>query len=85
MMEEISEMAREAKDAGLAVVIWSYPRGGDLTKEGETAVECLRLRCAYGRPSRATYHQSKTTDRYYLPTGSQRKCMSGKNQREDDG
>jgi fructose-bisphosphate aldolase, class I len=39
MMEEISEMAREAKEAGLAVVIWSYPRGADISKEGETAID----------------------------------------------
>ncbi len=43
MMEEISELAAEAKAAGLAVVIWSYPRGGELAKEGETAVDV----CAY--------------------------------------
>ena len=39
MMEEIRELGREAKSKGLAVVIWSYPRGGDLTKEGETAMD----------------------------------------------
>lgn len=43
MMEEIREMAEEAKAAGLAVVIWSYPRGGDLDKKAETAVDI----CAY--------------------------------------
>ncbi|MCI0431356.1 MAG: class I fructose-bisphosphate aldolase [Rhodospirillales bacterium] len=43
MMEEIRELGREAKSKGLAVVIWSYPRGGDLTKEGETALDI----CAY--------------------------------------
>jgi class I fructose-bisphosphate aldolase len=43
MMEEIREMALEAKSHGLAVVMWSYPRGGDLTKEGETAMDV----CAY--------------------------------------
>jgi fructose-bisphosphate aldolase, class I len=43
MMEEIAEMAREAKAHGLAVVIWSYPRGGNLSKAGETAVDI----CAY--------------------------------------
>jgi len=30
MMEQIREMAEEAKAVGLAVVIWSYPRGGNL-------------------------------------------------------
>ena len=38
-MEEIREMAEEAKSVGLAVVIWSYPRGGDITKDGETAMD----------------------------------------------
>ena len=39
MMEEIREMAEEAKSVGLAVVVWSYPRGGDVTKDGETAMD----------------------------------------------
>lgn len=39
MFEEIREMAEEAKACGLAVVIWSYPRGGDLSKIGETAMD----------------------------------------------
>ncbi len=39
MMEEIREMIREAKWYGLAVVIWSYPRGGSLSKDGETAFD----------------------------------------------
>ncbi|HLJ63309.1 MAG TPA: class I fructose-bisphosphate aldolase [Stellaceae bacterium] len=43
MMEEIAEIGREAKAHGLAVVIWSYPRGGTLTKEAETAMDV----CAY--------------------------------------
>ncbi|MEK6734830.1 MAG: class I fructose-bisphosphate aldolase [Pseudomonadota bacterium] len=44
MMSEISEMAEEAKAHGLAVVIWSYPRGEDLSKDGETALDVI----AYG-------------------------------------
>ena len=39
MYEEIRELAAEAKAAGLVVVIWSYPRGSELSKEGETAVD----------------------------------------------
>lgn len=39
MIEEIREMAAEAKSYGLAVVVWSYPRGGDLSKVGETAMD----------------------------------------------
>lgn len=43
MMEEFRELAAEAKSVGLAVVLWSYPRGGELTKDGETAMDV----CAY--------------------------------------
>ena len=43
MMEELKELALEAKSLGLAVVVWSYPRGGNLSKEGETAMDV----CAY--------------------------------------
>jgi class I fructose-bisphosphate aldolase len=42
-MEEFRELADEAKSAGLAVVLWSYPRGPGLDKAGETAVDI----CAY--------------------------------------
>jgi class I fructose-bisphosphate aldolase len=38
-MRDIAEMAQEAKSYGLAVVIWSYPRGGNLSREGETAID----------------------------------------------
>jgi class I fructose-bisphosphate aldolase len=39
MMEEFRELALEAKSVGLATVLWSYPRGGKLTKEGELALD----------------------------------------------
>jgi class I fructose-bisphosphate aldolase len=39
MMEEIREMSAEAKSVGIATVIWSYPRGGKLSKEGELALD----------------------------------------------
>ncbi len=44
MMEEFRELAEEAKSVGLAVVLWSYPRGPNLDKKAETAVDI----CAYG-------------------------------------
>ena len=40
-MNDIAEMAREAKAHGLAVVMWSYPRGGNLSREGETAIDIV--------------------------------------------
>ncbi len=39
MMEEFRELALEAKSVGLATVLWSYPRGGDISKDGETALD----------------------------------------------
>jgi class I fructose-bisphosphate aldolase len=39
MYEQIRVAAQEAKRCGLAVVIWSYPRGSELDKEGETALD----------------------------------------------
>lgn len=41
MYQEAREIAREAKAKGLAVVIWSYPRGSGLSKEGETAIDVV--------------------------------------------
>jgi class I fructose-bisphosphate aldolase len=41
MYEEIANAAREAKKAGLAVIIWSYPRGEQLSKEGETGIDVI--------------------------------------------
>jgi class I fructose-bisphosphate aldolase len=43
MFEEARALGEEAKRKGLAVVIWSYPRGGALSKAGETAIDV----CAY--------------------------------------
>jgi len=43
MMEEFRELSAQAKAAGLAVVLWSYPRGPELSKDGETAMDV----CAY--------------------------------------
>ena len=43
LIEEIRDLAEEAKSCGLAVVVWSYPRGGIITREGETAMDV----CAY--------------------------------------
>ena len=41
MFEEFTELSREAKSKGLAVVLWSYARGAGLSKDGETAVDVI--------------------------------------------
>jgi class I fructose-bisphosphate aldolase len=39
MIEEIVEMRKEAAAKGVASVVWSYPRGEAITKDGETAID----------------------------------------------
>lgn len=41
MMEELREIIREAKSSGLVAVVWSYPRGGKVGKDGETALDIV--------------------------------------------
>lgn len=43
MYEDLRQLILEAKDHGLPTVLWAYPRGAGLSKEGETAVDV----CAY--------------------------------------
>jgi class I fructose-bisphosphate aldolase len=43
MYEQLRDLAEEAKAHGLIVVVWSYPRGTSLSKEGQTAMDV----CAY--------------------------------------
>jgi class I fructose-bisphosphate aldolase len=52
MYEQLREIAEDAKDCGLAVVVWSYPRGSVLSKEGETAIDVVAY-AAQLRPSSA--------------------------------
>ncbi len=41
MFDEIRGLTEEAKRKGLAVVVWSYPRGSGVSKEGETAIDVV--------------------------------------------
>lgn len=42
--EQLQQLGQEARAAGLLVVVWAYPRGGSLSKAGETALDVV----AYG-------------------------------------
>ncbi len=39
MFEEIKEIREEAASVGIPTVIWSYPRGEAISKDGETAID----------------------------------------------
>jgi class I fructose-bisphosphate aldolase len=41
LYEQLQRLTVEAKRNGLAVVVWSYPRGSSLSKEGETAIDVV--------------------------------------------
>jgi class I fructose-bisphosphate aldolase len=44
MYEEIRSLIEEARSVGLPSIIWSYPRGSGISKQGETAIDVI----AYG-------------------------------------
>ena len=44
LQEEITQLSEEAKAYGIATVIWSYIRGPNISKDGETAIDTI----AYG-------------------------------------
>jgi class I fructose-bisphosphate aldolase len=39
--EQLQLLTEEAKQVGLAVVVWSYPRGSDISKAGETGIDVV--------------------------------------------
>jgi class I fructose-bisphosphate aldolase len=43
MYEELRELILEARSVGLPTVLWAYPRGAGISKDGETAIDV----CAY--------------------------------------
>lgn len=74
MYNEISELAAEAKANGLAVVIWSYPRGGNLPKEHESSIDvtcyAAHIACLLGahivkvKPPKASIYDKKAQEIY---------------------
>src|SRR5262245_9576050 len=41
MLQELRDLTAEAKRKGLVVVVWSYPRGAGISKDGETAIDVV--------------------------------------------
>ena len=52
MYADLRALARDAAEAGLPLVVWSYPRGSGITKDGQTAVDVVayaaHLACQLG-------------------------------------
>lgn len=83
MYEQIRDLAAEAKAAGLVVVVWSYPRGRDLDKQAETAIDVVayaaQIACQLGAhivkvkpPTEAIGLEAarKTYDKENIPIGT---------------
>lgn len=74
MFEEIAEITKEAKAKGLAVVVWSYPRGEGIVKDLETAVDLVsyaaHIACLLGahiikvKPPKDGFLDSKAKDAF---------------------
>lgn len=41
MYEQIRDLTREAREAGLPTVLWAYPRGEGISKDGETGLDVV--------------------------------------------
>ena len=80
MYGELRELIREAKEVGLPSVVWSYPRGSGLGKEGEQAIDvtayAAQIACQLGahivkvKPPKEVVYQDeakKVFDKYQIP------------------
>jgi fructose-bisphosphate aldolase, class I len=83
MYGEIRELTEEAKRKGLVVVVWSYPRGSGISKDGETAVDvaayAAQIACQLGahivkvKPPTAHIEQAaakKVYEKERIPVGT---------------
>ena len=74
MYEEIRELIAEAKSVGLPTIIWSYPRGSGLSKDGELAIDVVaysaHIACQLGahivkvKPPTAHIEQAEAKKQY---------------------
>ncbi len=83
MFEELRELTEEARSVGLLTVVWSYPRGGNLSKQGETAIDVVayaaQIAAQLGahiikvKPPTAHIEQEaarKVYEKYQIPVGT---------------
>lgn len=81
--QDLRELTIEAKRKGLPVIVWSYPRGEGLSKEGETAVDvaayAAQIAAQLGahvikiKPPKAHIEQAearKVFEKYAIPTAT---------------
>jgi len=89
MYEDLRDLIAEAKAVGLPTIVWAYPRGAGLAKEGEQAADvtayAAQIACQLGahivkiKPPKAnTYvpEAIKVYEKYQLPLGTLRERVA---------
>jgi class I fructose-bisphosphate aldolase len=83
MYQDLKEIIAEAKEYGLPSVVWAYPRGGGISKEGELAIDVVayaaQISAQLGahvikvKPPKANIEQAeakKVYEKYNIPVAS---------------
>lgn len=81
LYKQIRDLIREARSAGLPTVMWAYARGGDMPKEGETAVDVIaysaQIACQLGAhvvkvkpPTEVVWQQAAKKSYENIPIGT---------------
>ena len=61
--QDFRELTLEAKRKGLATVLWAYPRGEGISKDGETAIDVVAYAAQISAPVSYTHLTLPTTSR----------------------
>ena len=78
MQEELRDIIREAKAKGLVAVVWSYPRGGKITKDGETALDIVAYAAHMAALMGAAHHQGEAAQGRRRPGRGQEGLREGR-------
>ena len=81
MFQDLRDLIREARAVGLPTIVWSYPRGSGLTKEGETAIDVVayaaQIACQLGAhvvkvkpPSEVVFQDAAKKSYENIPIGT---------------
>ena len=81
MFQDLRDLIREARAVGLPTIVWSYPRGSGLSKEGETAIDVVayaaQIACQLGAhvvkvkpPSEVVFQEAAKKSYENIPIGT---------------
>ena len=81
MYQDLRDLIREARAVGLPTMVWAYPRGANLTKEGETAIDVVayaaQIACQLGAhivkvkpPSELVFQDAAKKSYENIPVGT---------------